>query len=123
MSDCGVCIGSDDQDSASLCIVFWPKARKSHQCVECNRVIEIGQAYECVKMLFDGDWGRYKTCQVCAEIRTAFSCGAMVFGELWVDMKTYAFPKLNESCFNELHTVEAKKYLRERWMKWKGLVV
>lgn len=64
-----------------------------------------------------------KTCGVCAEIRSAFTCdegAGPAFGNLWSDL-TDCFRDLSTTCFDRLESVDAKKYLRERWMTWKGL--
>lgn len=123
MSDCGVCIGGDyGYCPAEFFDVLWPKARKAHTCSECNRIIERGDTYQRCNGKSDGEFWSFITCAVCAEIREAFSCeGESLGGMMWEEMQDYAFPSLNESCFDKLQTVEAKKYLRECWMEWKGL--
>jgi hypothetical protein len=45
------------------------KARKDHQCCECNEIIQVGQRYEHVKALWDGSFGEFKTCLICSRIR------------------------------------------------------
>ena len=125
MNDCDVCIGGFDVDLAASSTMATPKARKEHRCSECLRTILKGEIYQRVSLLDrDYGWETFITCATCAEIRKAFTCdGPETFGGmLWNDMVDYAFPDLNESCFDKLQTVEAKKYLRERWMKWKGLL-
>jgi len=124
MGDCGVCIGVDYGDcETEFFEQTWPKARKLHQCSECDRPIAPGTTYQRCVGKSDGEFWTFNTCTICAEIRKAFSCeGELLGGMLWEEMQDYAFPALNESCFDKLQTVEAKKYLRERWMKWKGLI-
>jgi hypothetical protein len=125
MSDCGVCIGGYDYDGApEFHAVKLPKARKPHACCECKRGIPSGSVYEKTSGKYDGEFYSNRTCLVCAEIRDAFSCdGGVLIGELWQEMHEYGFEKINESCFAKLQTVKAKRYLRGRWMKWKGIAI
>ena len=127
MSDCGVCIGigyGDCDGAPEICNTRWPKAKKEHKCCECNRTILIGEEYERSSGKFDGSFWDEKTCNECAEIRIAFTCEVPPpFGELWSEITEYAFPNLNTSCFDRLDTPAAKSFLRERWLKWKGLAV
>lgn len=123
MSDCGVCIGGGDYDGEpEFHNVSWPKARKQHRCGECRRDIPKGSQYEKVSGKYDGAMYSEKTCCDCAEIRSAFVCDGAgpVFGEMWNDL-TECFRDLSTTCFDRLESVSAKKYLRDRWMKWKGL--
>lgn len=124
MSDCGVCIGgdSDDGERPEFQDITNPKARREHRCCECERTIAAGESYQRYVGKFDGEMYCEKTCSQCAEIRSAFCCGGgwPFFGDLWGEMQD-AFPGLNSSCFDRLTTPEAKQFLRDRWMKWKGL--
>ena len=120
MSDCGVCLYTDDSDGVNeFTNITVRKARKQHECSECLRPILVGAKYEYAVGKFDGEIWTTHTCLECAEIAEAFYCdGRMYGGILWEDMEC-AFDQLNESCFDKLQTVSAKKYLRERWMQWK----
>ena len=121
MSDCGVCIGGYDGD-VEFCDVTEHKARKEHKCGECGRIITPGERYQKAFGKCEGEIWNQKTCAECAEIRAAFTChGGETYGILWEDMRDYAFPEINEVCFDKLKTVAAKKFLRHRWMEWKGL--
>lgn len=71
--------------------------------------------------VWEGEIVTYRTCLLCAEIRTGFACHGFNYQALWEEMNDFGFEALNEACFERLQTVAAKKYLRERWMKWKGL--
>src|SRR5277367_3969530 len=102
MSDCGVCIGVDSSDGEypEFSQITMPKARKQHICEECARPIAIGQRYQKCVCKFDGELFDNKTCLQCAEIRSAFSCdGWPMFGELWNEMREFAFPNLTSGCF------------------------
>lgn len=122
MSDCGVCIGGGDYDgSPEFQSTAWPKARKPHKCMECGRVIAIGEQYERFAGKFDGALFSQKTCSECAEIRDAFNCdgGALCDG-LWADMESAVFPVMTTGCLDRLQTPEAKRFLAARWRKWRG---
>jgi len=45
------------------------KARKQHKCCECRGIIEIGESYNIHSGLWAGEWGNYKVCPECDEIR------------------------------------------------------
>jgi hypothetical protein len=127
MSDCGVCIGGYDCDGyAEFQETRWPKARKEHVCGECERKIIKGETYHRWSGKYDGEFFDDITCAQCAEIRAAFTCAEYdqtgpPQGELWNDIREAMFPRMTTACFDKLQTLEAKTFLRERWMKWKGL--
>lgn len=124
-----VCIGGDFFDcdgSFEFSRITNPKARKPHFCGECRRRIEKGQQYERFIGKFDGGITSQATCLECAEIRSAFSCGEVPpgFGDLWQQMRDYAFPDLTTAseCFQKL-SPSAKAFVLEKWRAWKGLFV
>jgi hypothetical protein len=121
MSECGVCIGSDDYDcSLDFQDVTWPKARKEHKCCECSRIIGVGEEYQRWAGKWDGTVESFKTCLRCVEIRDGFSCGnSTAFGAMWAEMREYVFPIMNTACFDKVESVEAKAFLRSQWMNWK----
>jgi hypothetical protein len=123
MSDCNVCIGSYDYDFGSeFFSQEHPKARKKHKCIECKRVIPIGEKYEKCSGKYADDFFSVKTCIMCKEIRDSFNCdGSFIFGELWSDMASYVFPVFNTTCLARLQTPETKRYLQAKWIEWKGL--
>lgn len=71
--------------------VFWeskPRARKEHKCCECLSAISPGEVYELFEGVWEGSFGRFRTCSICASVRD----GAMsdrnhdegiAFGCLW----------------------------------------
>ena len=127
MSDCGVCIGGYDTDGpAEFYETKRPRAKKEHKCEDCGEVIKIGETYRRDSGKFDGDFFDIITCNLCDEIRQAFTCAdydqaGPPPGELWSDIQEMMFPHLTTACFDKLHTPEAKAYLQRRWMVWKGL--
>lgn len=71
--------------------VYWrstPVARKEHKCCECESVISKGERYELFEAVWDGEFGRYKTCSICVAVREEaqhdlrFDEG-IAFGCLW----------------------------------------
>lgn len=122
MSDCGVCVGSQDYDGcAEFHSVSVSKARKEHRCEECHQVIPVGSYYQKVAGKYDGDFFSIKTCMVCAEIRNAFTCGALNYGEFWEEMRQYGFEQMTTGCLAKLETAAAKQELLRRWNAWRGL--
>lgn len=45
------------------------KARKQHKCMECFRLIEVGEQYEHVAGKWGGEFETFKTCRVCLSLR------------------------------------------------------
>lgn len=124
MSDCGICLSNEGADEIVELLheEEMTASRKTHRCLECGQEIPAGSAHQLHSGKCDGYTMNYRTCLLCAEIRRSFSCGnGWVYGALWDDLE-YAFEEgINEMCFSKLETADAKRYLRERWMKWKGL--
>jgi hypothetical protein len=58
------------------------RASKAHVCGECNCEIVPGEKYELTSSVMDGDWYRFKTCQLCRRIRNDLLCG-WTYGEVW----------------------------------------
>ena len=58
-------------EAPSVQWVEHPVARKEHKCCECLSVISPGERYERVSGVWDGEFGVFKTCMVCAEVREA----------------------------------------------------
>ena len=121
---CDVCIGGYMDEPAEFFSEYEPKARKSHECSECGKVIAPGQKYQRACGKNDGEFWTFNTCLTCAEIRKVFTCGeGETFGGiLWEMMTDYAFPTLTTAspCFLEL-SAASKAIVLERWREWKGL--
>lgn len=83
--ECGCECVLDDYEVASICDVVDRRARKEHQCTECQRTIRVGEQYELCDMLFDGRWSHFKTCAQCQAIRRDYGCGVlgMLREEVW----------------------------------------
>ncbi len=73
--ECGC---SHDDSGVGYCEVYEPrnvKARKEHRCCECGATIQVGDVYEYIFTVFDGDTEVVKTCLTCCRIRRDWSCG------------------------------------------------
>jgi len=62
-----------DYDMPSMHIEAWHKARKQHTCCECGQAVIIGQQYQRVALVFEGQFSTYKTCERCADLRDALA--------------------------------------------------
>lgn len=121
MSDCGVCLSyGGDGEPVDLSSVAVRRARMATKCGECHRPISVGDKYELAKGKCEGLFFDFRTCATCAEIRDAFACHGFVYGALWGDLEESA-ASITTGCFTKLSTPEAKQYLRDRWLAWKGL--
>lgn len=124
--ECGVCIGGAEPDGP--CEVYdhriIAKSRKEHHCLECGREIPIGSSYHYYFTVFDGEAQSDHICIACEDIAEAFYCDSRILGSLWEDAhESGLLPNLTTACFAKLKTQEGRDYLRERWMKWKGLTI
>lgn len=137
MSDCGVCLYSDESswdgyiDQADVVTL-----EREQKCCECGKKVPAGQDIEeAIWMQDEDEWeineqgepiepeakNPIYTCLLCAEIADAFYCDGRVYnGDLW-DAMSEAFDGLSTTCFDRLKTPEGKAELRRRWIEWKGL--
>jgi len=44
-------------------------ARKQHKCCECRGQILAGEAYHCLKGVWEGEWAAFKICPECQQLR------------------------------------------------------
>lgn len=124
MSDCNICIGEyGDSGNWDFFNQIIRKARKNHNCCECDRQIIVGQEYEYSAGKWEGDLMDYKTCLDCSNIRKGLVCdgGTYGVGDMWNEIKE-VFPDMKTTaCLAKIKTPGAKAYLLERWREWKGL--
>ena len=78
MCDCSI----ESGDECQFYQVTHPKARKLHRCVECGEIIQSGQKYERMVMIWDGIWDHFNTCLVCAQIRNDYCPHGVEIGGL-----------------------------------------
>jgi hypothetical protein len=75
------CSCSDDGEFGTLLEDSFRVARKEHKCCECNRDIKIGEEYEYIHGLWDGEFNTFKTCLGCQRLRDDI-CSSYLYGEL-----------------------------------------
>lgn len=90
------CAISNDDGDASECLDSGVRrGRKNHRCGECYEAIPKGTLHEFYKLAYDGRVSTERTCLVCAEIRTHFSCdGSWIFGQVWESLAESLFPSM-----------------------------
>lgn len=72
------------------------RAAKPHKCCECGAPIVVGESYAYARGKAEGDFWAQCTCAACYEIRTVFTCGCWVFGELWESIRDQVFNEWND---------------------------
>lgn len=58
-----------DAERPECCSKTTRKARKTHCCDECRRTIQLGESYEYISGVWEGEPGQYKTCEACVILR------------------------------------------------------
>lgn len=119
--DCNVCVLNYEGEGMEFYHAKTRKARKPHVCCECGARIQPGQAYEHVSGKWDGAIGQFKTCSLCVEIRTKFSCdGSWAFMRVWDSLREDLFDRLTTGCLVGL-SIPAREKVLAQWRIWKGL--
>lgn len=114
--DCGVCLSSSDYDAPKMYSEKVVKARKSHRCCECGRLINVGNHYQKACGKWGGDFGEFHTCMDCLNIREAFRCGGgFLFGQLWDSLHEFR-NDVTAACVAKIKTVSAKQYYMD-WLR------
>lgn len=66
-------------------------ARKVHKCTECRAPIFVGEPYEYVSGLWEGEQDDFKTCRLCVELRQwatiSVPCFCWGYGELHEEVR------------------------------------
>ena len=126
MSDCAVCVGGSSGYEIEDYYRAIRTAKRNYHCCECGRLIVAGSEHEKSGGTNVDEGGRvhFVTCLDCANIAEGLSCERRVHAVLWDDLEeSGGFDEFSEACVAKVATVSAKKYLRDRWLKWKGLAV
>ena len=94
------------------------KTRKTHKCCECGEVIQIGEKYESISGIWDGDPHTYKTCMDCKSLRGVFFKN-WCFEMIWDDFKEeFSGAVVPESCISELTPAAREKvcqWIEDQW--------
>ncbi|WP_052700080.1 hypothetical protein [Methylocucumis oryzae] len=64
-----MCYCDDDAIQPTLYREVWRKAIKEHKCCECQDVIKIGERYQYVAGVWEGQFSTFKTCASCVDVR------------------------------------------------------
>ena len=79
-----------DYDYPSFYCRSTPTAKKRHKCEECSGYIEVGEKYEYVSGKWDGEFGTFKTCVRCHDLRqwvkNNVPCLCWAHGNTWEDL-------------------------------------
>ena len=67
-------------------------ARKEHKCVECYRIIQIGETYNLQFCVLSGNMEIYKTCAHCQVVKAWLEkeCGGYLFLSVYDDILEHA---------------------------------
>lgn len=68
------CVFSNDYNDGPSCYTeSLVRAKKAHECCECDRDIPAGEQYQRATGVWEGHGRTYKTCLACVDIREHFS--------------------------------------------------
>ena len=108
---CQIDTGYDADSNPGFVHERMRKARKTHKCSECHRVIAINEIYVYVTGVWDGEFSSFKTCVDCASLRNEFF-SSYIFEHVWEDFKEYVSEcdgNIPEKCLLKLtNTARAK---------------
>ena len=84
-------------------------ARKRHQCGECGAIIDLGENYEYIFGVSEGDAFTAKTCLPCIEVRNTYFC-LWEFTSVWEFMREM-YEDISLSDFETFTTAAQQKIL------------
>ena len=107
----------DYGETADVFIAEQRKARKAHQCSECERMIEPGEQYSHSRWLYDGYWESSATCQHCnaAAKWLVKVCGGWLIGGLSEDLEEH-----RDEGYNRRWLSIALSGIRRKWRRPDG---
>ena len=89
------------------------KARKVHDCYECNIVIDKGDIYSCIKGRWEGKWYTFHICNNCMKLRRVLekdSC-CIPYGELQDIAKDYL------ECYTDINYAHSVLISSVSWLR------
>lgn len=102
--ECSCSISAGVDENAEVLSEKWLKARKQHNCQECERQIQLGEQYYREVTKFDGEIDTHKTCADCMSLRRNL-CADFYWGqirEMIEDAIEYCDGKIPEKCIAKL---------------------
>lgn len=114
------CIEVNCDDPCDTILQEIVKARKPHQCCECNETIQKGEMYEHYAGKYEGAIFHRKTCKDCLSLRDAYFC-SYTFGNIWDLFKQEVYECSGNICLEPLEELtpkartEACKIIDEYW--------
>ena len=92
-------------------------ARKPHKCCECGRVIEVGEQYEYVTGVWEGDFCTFKTCRHCIAVRLWLRkvCNSFAYAGLYEDIYEH-----KQEGYSPRWLSIAASGIRKQWKKADG---
>ena len=112
-----------DYDSMpSMYSETWHKAKKDHRCCECGKTISVGQQYQRVVGVWDGDFSSYKTCERCAGLRDALAeVSCPTFGglqdEYWNYLDSCLLSEQRDATYRRVFQVASNECWAEHWRR------
>ena len=81
----------DDSESFTVSNTVDRKARRSHECGECRRVISPGETYSYTTGLYDGHWDDFKMCAHCWRVASWLdvTCNGWLFNAVQEDLEEH----------------------------------
>lgn len=83
------------------------KAKKEYKCMECERLILIGETYEKIIWCDADGISNLRTCAECKEIRDCFMC-SYYYGGVWDEMWGFFESNPEELCVGKLDKLSEK---------------
>jgi len=86
-----MCLIDDSDGPCTVLSEAWRRARTSHRCAECCRMIAAGERYVREAVLFDGHISTHTTCAHCMRVRAWLKkhCGGWLYHGLWEDISEH----------------------------------
>jgi hypothetical protein len=83
----GNCVWVDIDEGPTAFSEEVRRARKTYRCCECGEEIKPGHLYEYASGKWDGEWGRFRTCARCANVRRDYFKGGWIYGQVVEDFQ------------------------------------
>lgn len=111
--------GYDGDDKPSFHRITTHKARKQHKCGECGHPILVGERYEKVVGVWDGEFSTQLTCLGCVDVRNTLFCDGWIYGDIWNDLTSDDIITPNQApsaCLLQELSERGANKLKRMWM-------